>query len=97
MSDSDQITAAFHPAAQALLFERLHAFEAQVSNINRRRDELRYRGLCEQHVHTLRLSLQQQAQRLLQQYQQAPQIGAIDKHLQGLILDYVHQFVQRIT
>jgi hypothetical protein len=97
MSESDQILSAFHPLAGALLFERLHAFELQAGSIDRRRDEQRYRALCEQHVQTLRQHLQQQALRLLQQHQGAPQIGATDLHLQQLILDYVHQFVQRIS
>jgi hypothetical protein len=97
MNDGDQILAAFHPVAQVIFFGQLNAFEARASHIDRSREELRYHEFCEQHVHALQSSLQQEAMRLLEQHQQRPQIGAIDQGLQQLILDYVRQFTQRIS
>ncbi|RYY93988.1 MAG: hypothetical protein EOO11_18755 [Chitinophagaceae bacterium] len=95
MSDSETIQVAFHETARPRFFALVAEFFAQASDIDRQRDELRYRQLCTDYVHSLRRGLEDTAQDLLRQHQHQSGTAAAGLHLQQAISEYVHAFVQK--
>jgi hypothetical protein len=87
----------FHNKAAEIFFTFFHAFEKEVSFIDRKQREYDFQKLKKEYVASFEQELHSTAKTILSRHKNESKSPEIDPMIRHFITDYLHRFVQRIN
>lgn len=94
-TNSEHMYVEFHEGAVKIFYALYRKFESDAAAIDRNKKEFLFRQLKDKYVHTMKQELEEMARNLLKKYQHNNQLHEADQHMNQLIKNYLHQFVQK--
>ena len=97
INEHEHINVQFEKRGREISNRLLHDFQLAAKEIDREKNEYLFRQSKDKYVNTLKANLQTIALELLHHNQANRQIKGIDQHLNHLIKEELHQFVQKLN
>ena len=94
-NDPEHIVIQFLDTAKPILYSAVNEFQSAVKRLNRNLEEYRFNQLRDQHVVSLKLKLERAAKDSLAAHQHNSQLDGLDRRMQQIIKEYLHEFVVR--
>jgi hypothetical protein len=89
----EHIRVEFQEKSRRIFFNALREFQYSTKKLDRNALEYKFNDLKDQHVHSLKLQLEEAAKNFIEFHQYHRQLREINQMMQQVIREHLHQFV----